>query len=290
MVDMTMYFSKADRAGTDDLLLRSPELRCLRGKTIAIFGTGCLGAPSAVELARAGIGELRLLDHDRVDPGTIGRWPLGMSAVGLCKVDALADFVRRNYPGTNVVPMAHRIGGIRMGMEGERSDSEVMEEMTAGVSVIYDATAEIGVQHYLASTAAAKGIAYVGVSGTYGGWGGKIVCIRPGQTAGCWMCCRWAFDDGTIAEPPSDPDGQIQARGCGDVTFTGAGFDMTQVALTGVRTAVSVLCEGEEGGYPRMAWDVTTVALRDESGAAIAPKYAQHSLGKHPKCSQCSRV
>jgi molybdopterin/thiamine biosynthesis adenylyltransferase len=288
MGEMTMYFTKAGRAGRDDLVLRSPELRCLTEKAVAVFGTGCLGAPSALEFARAGVADLRLLDPDRVDPGTIGRWPLGMNIVGLPKVDVLAEFVKRNYPGTTVRPVVHRIGATRFGAEGERSDLDVMEEMTAGVSLIYDATAEIGVQQYLAMTAAELGIPYVSVAGTYGGWGGKVVCIRPEETAGCWMCCRCALDDGTIAEPPSDPDGQVQARGCGDVTFTGAGFDMAQVAMTGVRTAVATLCEGADGGYPAMDWDVTTITLRDESGGVMVPKYDQYSLAKHPECPLCS--
>lgn len=290
MGEVTMYFTRAGRAGRDDLLLRSPELHCLSDKAVAVFGTGCLGAPSALELARAGVGELRLLDHDRVDPGTIGRWPLGMSVVGLPKVDVLAEFMKRNYPSTSVISTVHRVGATRSGGDTERSDLDVMEDMTGGVSLIYDATAEVGVQQYLAMTAAKLGIPYVSVAGTYGGWGGKVVCIRPGVTAGCWMCYRCAFDDGTIAEPPSDPDGQVQARGCGDVTFTGAGFDMAQVALTGVRTAVATLCKGADGGYPAMDWDVTTITLRDERGGVVVPKYEQYSLAKHPECPQCNAM
>lgn len=288
MGEVTMYFTKVGLAGRDDRLLRSPELRCLGDRSVAVFGTGCLGAPSVLEFARAGVGELRLLDPDRVDPGTIGRWPLGMSAVGLLKVNVLAEHIERNYPGTTVRPIVHRIGATRFGAEAERSDLDVMEEMTAGASLIFDATVEIGVQQYLAVTAAEFGIPYVSVAGTYGGWGGKVIRILPGVTAGCWMCCRYTFRDRLIPEPPSDPDGAIQARGCGDVTFTGAGFDMAQVVLTGVRTVVATLCEGTDGGYPAMDWDVTTIMLRDERGGVVVPKYEQYSLAKHPECPQCN--
>lgn len=288
MGEMGIYFTKAGYADSKDLLLRSPELRCLADKTVAVFGTGCLGAPSVLEFARAGVGELRFLDPDRVDPGTIGRWPLGMSAVGLPKVDVLAEFIKRNYPRTAVHPVVHRIGASRSGRKDEVSDLDVLADMTHGASLIYDATVEVGVQQYLAMMAAELAIPYVAVEGTYGGWGGNVLSIRPGATSGCWICFRCAMDDGTIPEPPSDPHGEVQARGCGDLTFTGAGFDLVQVALTGVRTAIAAVCEGVLGGYPPMDWDVTTIALRTENGELVVPKYEQFSLEKHAKCPKCS--
>ena len=66
-------FVKAGRASRRDLTLRMPELTPLADKVVAVFGLGCIGGPSALEFARAGVGELRVLDHDAVDPGTIGR-------------------------------------------------------------------------------------------------------------------------------------------------------------------------------------------------------------------------
>ncbi len=282
------YFARAGRAGVNDLLARSPELCVLREKSLAVFGLGCLGAPSTLEFARAGVGELRIVDRDLVDPGTIGRWPFGLSAAGLPKALVLADFISRNYPSTRLVPVVHCIGGVREPGSEEPSDLEVMGKVTEGASAIYDATAEVGVQHYLSQHARALGIPYIGVVGTYGGWGGKIVSIVPGRTEGCWMCYRYAFESGAIPEPPSDPKGEVQPQGCGDVTFTGAGFDMAQIALAGVRTAVSILCGGENGSYPTAEWDVMTVCFRDGDGKQIAPVFRDFKLAKHPDCSYCS--
>jgi len=279
------YFSRASWAGPEDTLVRAPELSALRTKGVAVFGLGCLGAPSALELARAGVGEIRLLDHDFVDPATVGRWPLGVSAAGLLKAEVLTQFIKLNYPSTQVTPIIHRLGAVREPGGGAPSDFDVVAKAASGVSVIYDATAEIGVQHYLSDTARELGIPYVGVAGMSGGWGGTIVCVVPSRTAGCWMCYRHALNDGTIPEPASDPKGHVQARGCGDVTFTGAGFDMATIALAGVRTAVSVLCDGAEGGYPSAAWDVLTVALRDSDGNQIAPRFQQYTLARHADCA-----
>lgn len=288
MIQRGYYFSKAGRAGADDLLVRTPELRVLREKTVAVFGAGCLGAASVLEFARAGVAEVRVLDHDVVDPGTITRWPLGLSVAGRSKVAVLARFVSSNYPATKVVPVRHFLGGARNPEDkGRLADPDVVDAMTSEVSLIYDATAEIGLQYYLSEVARERDLPYLGVVGTFGGWGGKVVSILPGRTKGCWLCQRYAFDDGTIPEPPSDPSGEVQPYGCGDVTFTGAGFDMLLFALSGVRAAVSTLCRGAADGYPELGWDVTTIALRDENGRMIVPAFNGFDLERHPRCPRC---
>lgn len=284
------YFARAGRAGTKDLLVRAPELSHLPRMKVAVFGAGCLGSACTAELARAGVGEVRILDQDIVDPGTIGRWLLGMSAVGLPKVDVLESFIQTNYPSTTVRTFRHCLGAVRHGDPEEVPDQVILDKMTDGVSLILDTTAEVGVQHLLGDVAAEMSIPYVSVSGTYGAWGGKVVCIRPGITEGCWMCVRWAFNEGKIPEPPSDPGGEVQPHGCGDPTFTGAGFDMRLIALTAVRTVVSTLNVSNDKCYPAMPWDVMTIALRDESGGLVPPSFETHLIAKHPECPICTKI
>lgn len=281
------YFSRPGRAGKADMLVRTPELEPLREKAISVFGLGCIGAPSALELARAGVGGLRILDHDFIDPATVARWPFGLSVAGLPKASVVASFIAQNYPSTKVDAVIHRLGAVRMSPEAH-SDSDVLRQMTEGTSLIYDATAELGVQHVLTDYAKEKGIPYVGVVGMDGGWGGKVFRIVPNRTAGCWYCYRCACDDGSIVDPPSAPDGQVQPLGCGDPTFTGAGFDMAQIALTGVRAAVSTLCASHEHGYPDAEWDVLTIAFRNRAGEPVVPLFRGYKLTRHFKCPHCS--
>lgn len=289
-----IYFARAGRIGSGEGLIRCPELAPLREKTVALFGTGCLGAPSVLELARAGVGQLRILDHDFVDPATSARWPFGLKAAGLLKAEVLADFIKQHYPATRPVPFVHQLGSVRSrnsvsNGQGDLSDWEVVNQMITGASIIYDATAEIGVQDFLSEIAEGLSIPYVAVTGTHGGWGGRVVSIIPEVTKGCWMCYRYARDEGSIPEPPSDVHGEIQPQGCGDVTFTGAGFDMAEIALSGVRTAVAALCLGESGAYPKAPWDVLTVFFRDDSGDLRVPTFKAEFLEKHARCSRCSK-
>jgi len=85
----THFLVRAGRAGTRDVIERVPELSHLRDRKIVVVGGGALGAPSCFEFARCGVGELRVLDLDFVDPGTISRWPQGASAAGQLRVDAI---------------------------------------------------------------------------------------------------------------------------------------------------------------------------------------------------------
>src|SRR5687768_13956291 len=68
------HFARPARIGRSDLLSRAPELAPLPNKKVVIVGLGCLGSTTAMSLARAGVGELHLVDHDFVDPATTGRW------------------------------------------------------------------------------------------------------------------------------------------------------------------------------------------------------------------------
>lgn len=277
------YFARVGRAGRDDLAARVPEVNILRERTIAVVGTGGIGGPSALEFARCCVRELRTLDGDFADPATSIRWLFGYPAAGLKKVGSIEQFIAAHYPYTKVVPFYHRIGSIaETGLEP--SDLLELHKLLDGANLLYDATAEVGLHHLLSDLAAERRIPYVCVSTTPGAWGGRILRIKPGKTEGCWMCLQHATSDGTIPRPPSDPSATVQPRGCADPTFTGAGFDVAEVALNGVRLAVSTLADGKEDAYPDAGWDVAIISFRDGRGRKIEPRWQTFPLRRHPWC------
>lgn len=96
-----------DRVDADWALSRDhqlPALRTRREKRVLLLGCGSLGAPIAELLARAGIGELHLLDKEVFEPENCARHLLGARDVGLSKADALAKRLRQLVPGLNVKP------------------------------------------------------------------------------------------------------------------------------------------------------------------------------------------
>src|SRR6266705_1979637 len=98
MTPQSSILIRANRYGEKDRQVRAPELNCLASRSVGVFGLGCVGAPSAMELARAGVSRLWLVDRDMVDPATALRWPLGITAAGIPKSHALAEFIHSNYP------------------------------------------------------------------------------------------------------------------------------------------------------------------------------------------------
>ena len=282
------YLARAGRSGPADLGARIPELAPLRDKTIAVFGTGCIGAPSIFEFARAGAKKLRILDHDFLDPATTVRWPLGINAAGQLKVDILAQEIKRQYPYTEVSSFVHNLGGVRnlnAGKADAPSEPEVLAQMLEGADLIYDATAELGVQRFLSDLALERNIPYIAVSGTQGGWGGTVVRVRPAVTAGCWLCYQL---DNALPSPSAKRDDSLQPSGCGNPTFTGSGFDMTEIALQGVRLTVSTLTAGVAGAYPPANWDVGLISHRSPDGAELLPTVLVKDLPRHPNCPSCS--
>jgi molybdopterin/thiamine biosynthesis adenylyltransferase len=71
---------------------------------VLILGCGSLGAPVAELLARAGVGEMHLLDKETFDPENCARHTLGFSELGRSKAEAVASRLRQLVPGITVKP------------------------------------------------------------------------------------------------------------------------------------------------------------------------------------------
>ena len=289
---VTEYLTRAERAGPEDIFSRVPELSPLRGKKIAFAGLGCIGAQSAIEFAKAGIGELRFLEGDFVSPGNSCRWPLGLQYAGLHKIRALFQFITDNYPYTKIGPCFSRVLGNPYNGPDETT---LLENWLDNVDLIFDGSAEVGVQHLLSTIARIRNIPYVLIETRPGGWGGVVARIVPGVT-GCYYCLCHYQNDGALEKsggfkmPPQKKEDFLQPQGCLSPTFTAASFDVEEVSLMGVRMAVSLLCSGGDAertttSYPYLREDVGVLSLRDDTGAIPCfPKWESYSLRKHPSC------
>lgn len=75
----------------------------LAGSHVAIVGCGGLGSNVAAMLARAGVGTLTLIDFDRVDESNLDRQMFFLDQIGIAKIEALAETLRRIAPNVNLV-------------------------------------------------------------------------------------------------------------------------------------------------------------------------------------------
>ena len=69
---------------------------------VGIAGAGGLGSHVAIALARIGIGQLNIADFDVVEPSNLNRQQYFIDQIGMPKVIALQNNLRRINPGTKV--------------------------------------------------------------------------------------------------------------------------------------------------------------------------------------------
>lgn len=279
------YLVRGQRLSRRDLEDRLPVGLRLGGYTVSLVGLGSVGSGLAFELARAGLGELRAMDHDRVEAGTTVRWLLGQSAAGRLKVGALERRMARDYPYTQFTGIAHRLGRSAGHTEARaRTELDILDKFLEGADLVIDATAEIGVQQVLTELAAERKIAQLYVSTTEGARGGLVARVVPGVT-GCWMCLqRHLTDKKEIQAPPRDKTATIQPRGCSSLTFRGAGFDIEPVIAQGARVAASMLSDQVASDDDRR--DVFVCAFGEDR--VLPPQWSAHRLTRHPECPVCA--
>lgn len=95
-----------DRFIREEMLLGSGAMRRLRDSHVAVFGLGGVGSFAAEALARGGIGELTLVDHDSYGLSNINR-QLGAltSTVGRSKAQVMSERVLDINPDIKVHPI-----------------------------------------------------------------------------------------------------------------------------------------------------------------------------------------
>ncbi|HUF10258.1 MAG TPA: ThiF family adenylyltransferase [Rhodothermales bacterium] len=277
-----IYACRPDRAEYANVQARNPHLKPLKEKTALVVGLGALGSMIAWQLARAGIGSLRLVDGDVVEIGNTPRWLLGIGAVGRGKANALANYLALSFPYLSIDP--EHIHQATIGDVNQKpSCDDALNVSFEEVDLIIDGSAEWCVSDYLSTIALQRQIPFLWATATPGAYGGVVGRTMSDRTMGCWLCFQWALNDGTFPLPPEKEDGLIQPVGCAMPTFTGAAFDLDEISIEGARLAVSTLLR-EYPDYPKVSWDVGICSLRDSNEAVIPPAWATFPLSRHPRC------
>jgi molybdopterin-synthase adenylyltransferase len=174
------YFS--DVAGRDGPAPSECQAR-LRAARIAILGVGGLGGRAAWELACCGVGELLLIDGDRVEKSNLNRQIQYTEAdVGRLKVEAMAARLRSFNSGIEVHTVPHRIES-----QGELRDA------IAGVDLVVDAAdwPAYEIEHWCNAACFEARIPYIAMS-HYPPVARAGPLYVPGRT-GCFQCQTIAY-------------------------------------------------------------------------------------------------
>jgi adenylyltransferase/sulfurtransferase len=146
----------------------------LKRSKVIIAGAGGLGSPIAIYLTVAGIGTIRLIDHDHVALSNLNRQVLyGEEDIGKKKVDSAKTKLGKLNPSVEIEAMAETI----------REDN--VSRLIEGWDVIVDAMDNLPTRYILNRCAVERKIPFF--HGAVSGFEGRAMTIVPGETA-CLRC------------------------------------------------------------------------------------------------------
>jgi molybdopterin/thiamine biosynthesis adenylyltransferase len=141
---------------------------------VAVVGVGALGGPIALELARAGVGFLHLVDGDRHDAATSARQLPGIVDAGDAKALAVAKRIFEFNPHTRISAGLRHLG----------ADEGLELPRLLGSDLVVDASANPSASRYLAAHLRLSSTPLLVASATAGGWGGTLTTL-PADGGGC---------------------------------------------------------------------------------------------------------
>lgn len=146
----------------------------LKEARVVIAGGGGLGSPAAIYLTAAGVGKIRLVDHDTVELSNLNRQVLHWDEdIGRSKVESATEKLKRINPGIEVEALEETI------------TEKNVSRLVAGFDVIVDAMDNLPTRYLLNKAALEHNIPFF--HGAIYGFEGRAMTIIPGKTA-CLRC------------------------------------------------------------------------------------------------------
>jgi len=94
------------------ILLGEADAELLTRARVCVFGLGGVGATAAMDLVRAGVGHLVVLDFDIITESNLNRLYFGYSdGIGRPKVEVFAEYARRINPAVDILAVGSIVRG-----------------------------------------------------------------------------------------------------------------------------------------------------------------------------------
>jgi len=146
----------------------------LKRARVFIAGAGGLGSPAAIYLTAAGVGMIRVVDHDRVELSNLNRQVLHWDEdVGKKKAASATEKLKKINHEVKIEAIEETI-----------TDANVFQ-LIAGFDVLVDAMDNLPIRYLLNKAAIEKNIPFF--HGAVYGFEGRAMTILPGITA-CLRC------------------------------------------------------------------------------------------------------
>lgn len=152
---------------------------------VGIIGLGGLGSAAAMYLGAAGIGQLSLVDHDRVDLSNLQRQVIhDESRVGLNKAKSAAQ------------TMSALNQHIELKIYPQKADAALLTQLANECDILLDCSDNFPTRHAVNKACVAARCPLV--SGAAIRWEGQLMLLHPGQAqAACYACVFGEAGDAT---------------------------------------------------------------------------------------------
>ena len=210
----------------------------LGARQVAVVGLGSMGSRVALSLARSGVRRFLLIDDDFIQPVNLVRHDADWHAVGVHKVDHVAQRLRALGPDINVDVRRHHLGGQESASSAGTAVRSLIES-----DLIIDATAIPQVFNFIGQIARRSKTTMIWMETFAGGIGGLIARTRPERDADPFTL-RAALN--AYCEEHPDPEARIQnyaVQSEGDEWMVATDADVNVIAHHAAILALDTLIE-----------------------------------------------
>ena len=270
----------------------------LAEERVLLVGGGAIGGHIAIELARAGVLDLTVVDADKLTADNSFRHVLGRQYWGRPKTEALKDEIEGKLPYVRVssivdtIERAMNAGAVDLG----RYDLVVL--------ALGNPTVELEVNERLHGLSGGPPGLFVWLEPL--GIGGHALLTAQGGSVGCYECLYTAHGNTNELPPKSDEvlvnraafaaPGQAFGRalsGCGSLHSPFGSVDAVRTAAMATRLAIDALTS-KETARPLLSWKGEDSAFVAD-GFRLSERHAatQDQLDRHrykyasPNCAVC---
>lgn len=261
----------------DKLFKRVSALRPLKDKHVVVVGLGTIGSQVALELAKAGVGKMTLVDPDIVDTGNVVRHICDLHHVGIPKVYAVEMVIKSRNPYIEFNPPMTQHWGIS-------ADDDEVVQCIHSADLVVCAVGLTAVERYIDGIARHVGTPVIYAYSGMGAWSGRVYRVIPGQT-GCYDCHQYEILNETIPALNSPDDiKEIYDNGCALPSIPGSGIDTGIIANLASRLSIQTLLPNQAEAYQPSNIDHIVWYSQGKAGRL---EMFQKAVSKHGKCTIC---
>jgi len=220
----------------------------LEQRRVVLVGLGSLGSPLAMQLAKAGVGHLTLIDPDKLVGQNLGRHALGMDELGKSKAGALRMRLQRDLPTVHVEAYNTFIEMVLT------ARSEILDK--ADLVIVTSAEWGSEVALWRAKADGARWPLIQAWSEPHAFVGHALIAIEPGNDGRRLFNERGDFCQAFTQWPDG---GVVPLPACGESFIPGGATGLASVVSMVANSAVRLL----RGQIPARAW-VSSISTPDE--------------------------